>query len=628
MIALPLLCLLAWALAFRRGGRGWVDAAIAALIVIGVVVSLGTEVQSRLGILTGSGSLALWTVAAFLGLILTRRPPKPVDSGGLTRAGAIELAPIALLVSITLVVALIAAPNSYDGMTYHLSRVERWAEQGSLRPFATHDTRQLFMPPWSEYALLQLRLLSDGDRYANLVQWFGFGGMTGGVSLLATALGGGRKAASFAALLAATLPMAVVQASGTQTDVIAACWAVAACAFGYRLVTGAGAPGDAVLSAAALGLAAATKQTAALFGGAALLPVVVLLAWRGQRRTAAILTGLLAVSIAVVAGPQLIRNRAMFGDLRGDPAWLVTVVSDTKAPNQVFGTMVRNLSIHFGTPSRAWNEAVTTGVARLSRAIGADPDDPQTTWLPPFTVPNWNTHEEASPNPLHLLLILGCLVGLVWSRRTTHLWFIFGLLAGFVVFCASLKWQVYHSRLHTPFFALAVAWTAVEVERWKPWVRRLLVVLLALGALPHALLNYTRPLLSLPSIGITPRASLLSVPRDVQYFMYLPALGRAYWDVSRQIAGSSCEDVGLTAWPDAWEYAVRALVRNGGGTARFRSVEVRNPSARFTVEGPPPCLLLHLGLAPEARPAWAADWEVLADHRVPLGGIALYRPRP
>jgi hypothetical protein len=243
-------------------------------------------------------------------------------------------------------------------------------------------------------------------------------------------------------------------------------------------------------------------------------------------------------------------------------------------------------------------------------------------------VPPWSTREEITANPLHLLLFLCCLLALTRSRDRTRILFAAALIAGFVIFCTALKWQFYHSRLHTPLFALAVGWTAVEVERWKAWVRRLLLVVLAFGALPHALLNYTRPLLTLPSLGITPRPSVLSVPRDVQYFSYHPSLGRAYWDVSRRIVGSGCEDVGLSAWPDAWEYAVRALVRNGGGTARFRSVEVRNPSARFTVEGPRPCLLLHLGLPPEARPAWAADWEALADHRVPLGGIALYRPRP
>jgi 4-amino-4-deoxy-L-arabinose transferase-like glycosyltransferase len=628
MTILPLLCLLAWALAFRRQGRAWIDSMIAALVTVGVIASIGTEAQSRLGMLTESGSAGLWAIAAALGLLCGRKSAGPLSDAGPSRTGAIDRATIGLFLGVTLLIALISAPNSYDGMTYHLSRVERWVEQGSIGPFATHDTRQLFMPSWSEYALLQLRLLSGGDRYANLVQWFGFAGMTGGVALLARALGGGRIAAGLAALLAVTLPMAVVQASGTQTDVIAACWAVAACGFGYRLVTGTSTPGDAVLSAAAVGLAAATKQTAFLCAGAALLPAIALLAWRGPRRVALVWTGLIVVSLVVIAGPQLVRNRGIFGSASGDPGWLVTVVSGTTAPNHVLGTMVRNVAIHFGAPSAPWNEALTAHVSQLSRIIGADPDDPRTTWAPPFTVPPWSTREEIASNPLHLLLFLGCLVGLTRSRDTTRILFAGALVAGFVVFCASLKWQFYHSRLHTPFFALAIGWTAIEIERWNPWARRLLAVLLALGALPQAMLNYTRPLLTLPSLGITPRASVLSVPRDVQYFSYHPALGRAYWDVSRRIVASGCADVGLSAWPDAWEYAVRALVRNGGGTVRFRSVEVRNPSARFTVEGPRPCLLLHLGLPPEARPPWAADWETVADHRVPLGGIALFRPRP
>src|SRR6185503_14354490 len=107
----------------------------------------------------------------------------------------------------------------------HLVRVQNWIEQGSLRPFAAHDTRQLFMPSWPEYLMVQLQLLSGGDRFANLVQWIGFAGAMGGAALFARALGGGLRAAVIAAGLVATLPMAVAQASGTQTDLVAACWA-------------------------------------------------------------------------------------------------------------------------------------------------------------------------------------------------------------------------------------------------------------------------------------------------------------------------------------------------------------------------------------------------------------------
>ena len=636
MILLPLLCWLAWAFAFRRAGRAPLEAGLAALIVFGVTISLATELQSLAGMLTPAGSALAWTIAGALGLVLARRPRPSGPAAGEETAHPVLLdwAPIVLFLGLTAVVALASAPNSYDGFTYHLTRVETWIQQGSLRPFPTHDTRQLFMPPWSEYAMLQLRLLSGGDHFANLVQWLGFAGTIGGAALLARSLGGGRLAAVTAAALVATLPQAVAQASGTQTDVIAACWAVLTCAFGYRLLSAEGRARDAALAALALGLAAATKQTAALFGGMALLPAMGLLAWGGKwRHTAAWAAGI-GLAVAALAGPQLERNREVFGEVRGDPGWLGTVVMQSKAPNQVFGNALRNLAVHFGTPVPAVNDAVKNAAAGLSRLVGADPNDRRTTWHPPFLTYGWTTHEEAAGNPLHLLLIAGCLLGLAWWRPgAARGLFLAALLGGFVWFCATLKWQNYSSRLHTPLFALALAWAGVVMERVPSWGRRGLIWLLAVAALPTALFNYTRPLLTLPGGAITPRPSILRMPRTLQYFFYMPPLAESYRDVALRIARSGCNDVGVRAWPDAWEYPVWALARDAGSDARFRSVDVQNVSARFARPGPAPCLLLELGPGAGKLPDWALNWQPVADWRdrfvragLGVWAIALYRP--
>jgi hypothetical protein len=633
MILLPILSLLIWTMAFRRAGRGLLEAASGALVVFGLSVSVATEAQSLVGALTPMGSALAWVAAAVIGLVYARSlpdAPRPAHTST-ARIRLADLAPVVLLLALTGLVALVSAPNSYDGLTYHLVRVERWIQQGSLDSFATYNTRQLFMPSWSEYAVLQLRLLSGGDHFANMVQWIGFAGACGGAALLATALGGGGGAAAMAAGAVATLPMAVAQASGTQTDVVAACWAVLACAFGYRLLASSRRRSDVVLCALALGLAAGTKQTALLFASVALLPAIGLAAYRRQHRVWGSLVVGIPLAIAIIAGPQLARNWALFGDPRGDPFFVNDAAMATRAPNQVVGNMMRNLSVHFGTPSDRINAAVTAGAGALSRAIGADPDDQRTTWNRRFVVVPWTTHEESAPNPLHLLLLLGCLVWLVWARPSAvQFWFPAAVVAGFVVFCATLKWQSYNSRLHTPMFVLALAWAAVLLERLPLLARRGLLVLLTLAALPGAVLNYTRPLLTLPGGAIAPGPSILKIPRYLGYFMYEPALARPYLDVARKIAASGCTDVGMRTWPDAPEYDVMILSRNAGGHARFRPVDVPNMSARLMTRSGEPCLLLQIWPGAETPPPWASDWHPLARWRgLPhLPGIALFeRPR-
>src|SRR5687768_16962022 len=379
MILLLLVAMVGAGFGFRRAGMGLLESGSAALISFGVAVSVVTELLSLTGTLTPTGSAVAWIVLT--GAVFWRlRKPSPAPAPPLyTPAGyGAELVVVLLFLALTGIVAILSAPNSYDGLTYHLPRIERWIEQGSLQPFAAHDPRQLFMPSWSEYAMLQFRLLSGGDYFANLVQWLGFAGACAGAALLCGALGGTRAAMASAAVLVATLPMAVAQASGTQTDVVAACWTVLACAYGYRLTSSDSRPRDAGFAAAALGLAMATKQTAILFAALALLPAAIVIL-RRRPRLGLRWAGASIVSVLVLAGPQLLRNLEVFGSMRGEPGLRAAVTMETREPNQVAGNVLRNLSLHFGTTWPRVNQAIAAGVTRLSRAMAVDPNDPRTT---------------------------------------------------------------------------------------------------------------------------------------------------------------------------------------------------------------------------------------------------------
>ena len=633
MIFLPLLFLLACGLGMRRRGERRLEALAAALVIFGCVVSLLAELQSLTGTLTPLGSTVAWCVLALAGLLWARGAavPQSLEPAPVPRRWP-ELGVVALLLALTGAVALLSAPNSFDALSYHLPRIERWVDQGSLRPFAAHDSRQLFMPSWPEYAMLQLRLLSGGDHYASLVQWLGLLGASAGAALLAQAFGAGTAGRATAAALVATLPMAVAQASGGQTDLAATCWAVLAVAYGYRLTAEQPRLRDAVLAALALGLAVATKQTAILFAAIALFPAAVMVVRRHPPRRWIAWAGAAVLATVLLAGPQLARNRAVFGDVRGEPKLVKSVVMGTHAPAQVGINLLRNLTLHFGTPWHQVNERLAASVAGLARRAGVDPNDRRTTWDNQYVAMPWNTHEESAPNPIHLLLIAGSIVAIPWwkpDRRT--LAFLGALLLGFVVFSAQLKWQSYNSRLETPWFAMALVPVALMLEKAPLLVRRGLLALLLLTVLPTALLNYTRPLLTLPSAGITPRPSILSLPRNLEYFLYRPDLAAPYREAALAIADRDCADVGVRAWPDAWAYPILALARSAGSAVTFRDVDVTNPSGRFDRRTDPPCLLLQLGPdAARPMPAWAAGWRRLTrDHEeLRFAGVAVFAPPP
>ena len=47
--------------------------------------------------------------------------------------------------------AIVAPPNTYDSMTYHLPRVMHWIQNQSVAHYPTHIPRQLHFPPGAEF---------------------------------------------------------------------------------------------------------------------------------------------------------------------------------------------------------------------------------------------------------------------------------------------------------------------------------------------------------------------------------------------------------------------------------------------------------------------------------------------
>ncbi|XGB42694.1 MAG: hypothetical protein LVS60_02285 [Nodosilinea sp. LVE1205-7] len=51
------------------------------------------------------------------------------------------------LLGLSLLVALVAPPNNWDSMTYHMARVMYWIQHQSVAHYPTHNLRQLDSPP-------------------------------------------------------------------------------------------------------------------------------------------------------------------------------------------------------------------------------------------------------------------------------------------------------------------------------------------------------------------------------------------------------------------------------------------------------------------------------------------------
>lgn len=524
----------------------WREALVAAAVSGGLLVLAGTEGLSLIGQLRFLPLALFWstvsigaTVAVFM-----RKPIKRTQIPRINRTIAIASVPLVAVAGTTLLVALVAPPNTFDSMTYHMARVAHWVYQGSVNYYPTETLRQLYQPPWAEFAITHLQVLTGGDRFANLVQWSCMVGSLIGVSLIARELGASVRGQYFAALMTATLPMGILQASSTQNDYAESFWLV--CAVFYTLRIRTQSPVATTLAlGASVGLALLTKGTAYIYT----LPILAIAAWWLMRRNKieswrplAVLT---IIVLAINANAWL-RNISAFASIFG-PREIYT--------NQVFSVpalasnIIRDVSVQIGTPFTAVNDQIGRAISGAHWKLGIGLNDPRTTLGGHFQVNRFRPDEDKTPNPIHfLLLLIAAVITLTYPRRLrVYATYLGGLLGAFLLFALWLRWQPWLSRLELPLTVLATPFTAgVFSVSWSRRVIAAISVIPFLAAIPWLLGPSIRPL-------IGPRSILLN-PRSAIYFYARPKFRGLYQETADLAHLADCRVIGIDGKEDSWEY--------------------------------------------------------------------------
>jgi hypothetical protein len=641
---LPLAC---WALAAllvrRRAAREWREALLVAAVATGVFGAAVAELAGAGHLFDRAAVTAAWALLALAlaGAWLAGRRRAPAAGGWAPearpeRAQTALLAGIALLAGAVALTAWAAAPNNWDSMTYHLPRVLHWIQNGSLAHYPTHVIRQLSLAPGAEYAVAEVELLAGSERLVAFVQTLAWLGAVLAASLVAKDLGAGRRGEVLAAVFAATLPMAILQASSTQNDLAVAFWLLVFVHFVLRAARGEAEGLGWLAAGGSLGLALLTKATAYLYAfpfamwlGAAL--------WR-SRRTARWRAVFAAGALALLlnAGPWA-RNLALFGSPLGGEHGAVNAAL---TPAIVVSNFTRNAALQLAAPSPGWNRAVEQAVLGLHAVLGLGASDSRSTWKgAEFRVPARLSgagaadadealfamlHEDQAGNPLHLGLLLASAAAVLarpdLRRRHALRGCVVAVAGGLVLFCAILKWQPWNARLMLPLFLLAapVAGAVLGQESFGRWAAAIAALLL-FCSLPWAVLNATRPLIGPESV--------LATPRLAQSFAARPALRAPLAEAARAIAASGCRQIGFEIGPDDPEYLIwAALAAESAAPERLEHVRVTNRSAKLSSQPPfgsfAPCAVIVLappGVPPAGTEVFSREWE---------GGRIAVRPAP
>ncbi len=585
-LILPVLLFLLLIPVIRRGqsdsarqAGGWELAALLSAALCGAAVTLSLEALTLFQAIRAESVTLVWllldvAVAAWL-LARLRWNPLRRQTARLHLAWDewLFVSLLALQVGGLLAVAWVAPANTPDSLLYHMARVVHWAQDASLRHYGTAYGHQLWNPPFAETVVLTLRTLWGSDRPANLVQWSALVGSLIAASGIGRLLGLGRRGRFLAVAVAASIPMAVLQATSTQNDLVTGFWLATAAAFvllsrsvrlGWLETLGLG---------LSLGLGLLTKGTFYVFGLPVAVWFVVTRPWRSDARRILLQLALIGASVLVLNLGYWSRNLAVADTPLGPSDWVgghgTTTLASLRPKVALYPVrLLRGLAPHLAGPWPAWTEALDSGVKTAFAAFDVDVNAPIAVWA-------WN-HEDLAGNPLHFLLIGATIAGLAWRRRRDVLLELAGcatasfLLMGLFI---SPALTIFGVRLQLPLFVL---WAPVVAGVFAPWVpprvRSLAAGGLILLAAPWLLFNGTRPVIGLqqqpgrlslpcsPTWGCTRVASVFAVSPVDLAFATVPPMQTDLVEATQTLAATECRSLGLRIDSSDPEYLIWYLL--------------------------------------------------------------------
>jgi hypothetical protein len=608
--------------------RRWGASFLAACVTWGIAVTGITEILSLFRLISFQWLLTMWIgllVISICAALVFRGRLGSLTLPTMPRAESWYVAAVATIACLVGLVAYLTPPNNPDSLFYHMARVLHWMQNQTVAHYPTNILFQLFYPPWAEFAIMHLHILSGGDHWSNLVQWMSMVGSIIGGALIAKQLGADALGQVFTAVVVATIPMGLLQAASTQNDYVTAFWLVALMYYVLRFrsqpdwtnVFGVG---------ASLALSLLTKPTAYIYA----FPIVVwftymaVVRFRSKTWQPLLLIGMIALTINV---GHYVRNFELWGNPLG-------IDRENSHPNKSLGVavtvsnVIRNMSVHVGTRQQSINRVLYDHIGSLHRVLDIDVHNPRTTIIGAFDQSWLSNSENRAGNPIHLILIIISLGLFLTSQRLRgsqiHSTYAIVLIAAFLIFCSFLKWEVWHSRLHLPLFVLWSPWVSAVLIRTADYrVVTLVAVILVIASTvyvsPYAIplifgalifwfisnwqsgLGADRilvPLLSIflisastwyvfdnhsrPVVGRGVRQSIFSVSRMDQLFLYYSYrhLKQAYQNAAEFIANQNCSDVGLNTGVFGRQYLFWVLLQEISRTKiRMEHVNVANVSA-------------------------------------------------
>lgn len=586
----------------RRGSQkdvsDWKASIVITTVFWGVVVVVISELLSSLHLLNRTNLLVAWIVIIMLFLVIaTKRGvfrkselqklfTNQVDSSRSYSDRALTLGLLAII-AVLFLIAIIAPPNTTDSLLYHMPRVVKWEQNSSLEHYATAYEHQLWSPIWAELVILNFRLLTAGDQFANLVQWFSMAISLVGVAAIAQLLGASKRAQLLSVMFAVSIPMGILQATSTQTDYVVTLWLVSLLflvTLSKRRILQIH---ELLAIPVTIGLGGLTKATFYPYAAPILiwyfLPRISIQMIRKTILEIALLVGV----VTAINYGFFTRNIRSFGHPFGAEEWVRSKSSLSIDPQVWVVNFVQHVALNFVSPVEALNKNVDHLLGDMRVRLGVNQGDFSRIWL-------WN-HEDLAGNPLHFILALFSIIVLVKltlrSQSNIAAKYATTILFSFIFFGFFISVYPYAVRHHLSFLVIwapTIGWTAQRT--WSGRLTPYLSLILIVTSLPWLFLNRSRPLL-----GMKPRTmseSILIEDPNVILFANWTNLRKPYEAATEAIKSLQCSDIGLVIDSHDLEYPFWWLLEAPKSGYRIEAIETYPHLEMYLDDDFFPCAIL------------------------------------
>lgn len=547
----------------------WRLALVQAGIMWGGFLVLGTELLGFFRIINRLSHSVMWTIPILFGVIwiwLRLKNGKilrlPIIYHRDTWVGVgLDLFVILILV-ITALVAIISPPNSSDAMVTQMSRVAQWGQNQNLSHFATQIESQNSRAPGADMMILNFFVLGQNDRLVNLVAWLSFAGIIASSASLAEVFGASNKGQRLAAIFSATLPGAIVLATGTMNTIVVSFWILSGVLMTIHYIKKSPQRIYLFTAGIAAGLALLTKTTSFIVLWSFGLYLIIAIKQRvGIRKM--ILWALTAIAlISLLNAGYIQRNLQSYGQLlrRAD---FQEPMNEVRSWRVIVSNSLRNSALHI-PQALGLDQFVHGKIEAVHDWVGLDISDPRTTSGPGFEIPQANTSELTSKNSVHsLVMVVGFaifVIRMINGKKDADLIPLFGvIILSFILLSHFMKWEITGASLQLPLFILAAGLIGVLFDRLSNQTLNMIIaVILLVGSIPWLLQTQERPVI--PDQQHTHPVSVFRADRETLYFVHQPDHYPAYREISKIITERRIQEVGLHLTATSKEYPFWALL--------------------------------------------------------------------